>query len=436
VSDRSSPKSLSASPRRSDSDDRLTWKVIAALFVVALAARATWGIYNHASRGETAPVLEFPDEQQYWMIAESLASGNGMRDELGFRASRMPLYPALLSAFARFENGVFLAKVLHWLLGALCAVLAATLAARLFDRRVGCIAGVLVAMDPFLVFSSSLLLTETPFILAMLLLFVAVAPLIVLASPCTRGKTVEIGLLSALCVHIRESSLGLIALLLILVAARRGFDRATYKLIGGILFLVAATLLPWMLRNNAILGEPVWLTTRGGISLFDGVGAQADGTSDLGEIKAMPAVAGLPELKRNEHFWREALRAIRHDPRRVAQLATVKIRRMWNPVPNVETYQSLLVRSVAAAWSIPTFALAIAGAIILVRRREGVGAWIAALLIVPAVYFTALHSLFVGSVRYRLPAVVTLEILTAAAILAMWVRHKSSVGTDQGDKTR
>lgn len=414
----------------------MTSKVIATLFLIALAARATWGIYHHAACGETAPVLEFPDEQQYWMIAESLASGNGMRDELGFRASRMPLYPALLSAFAMFEHGVLWARGFHWLIGALSAALAATLAARLFDPRAGCIAGLLVALDPFLVFSSSLLLTETPFILAMLLLFVAIAPLMTVGVPCTWKKTVEIGLFSALCVHIRESSLGLVVLLLLLVAGRRRFDRASYAFIGGALFLVAATLLPWMLRNNAMLGEPVWLTTRGGISLFDGVGAQADGTSNLGDIKDMPAVADLPELQRNAFFMREALKSIRSDPSRVARLATVKIRRMWNPLPNVETYQSPLIRSVAAAWSIPTFAFALAGGIILLRRRDGVGPWTAALLILPAVYLTALHSVFVGSVRYRLPAVVTLEILTAVAILALWIRYQASVGTDPGDEIR
>jgi len=404
----------------------MTWKTLAIIFLIALSTRATWGTYRHVTRGDTAPVLEFPDEQQYWMIAESLASGNGMRDELGFRASRMPLYPATLSVFARFSGGVFSAKIVHWLIGALAATVAASLAAKLFDWRVGCVAGLLVAVDPFLVFSSSLLLTETPFILAMLLLFLALAQLVTVRSPTIPfGKIITVGLLSALCVHLRESSLGLILVALLLVALRRRLDASACKLIGGTLFLVVLTLVPWMLRNDAILGQPVWLTTRGGISLFDGVGPQADGTSDLGDIKAMHEVANLTELQWDDYFMRQATQSIRENPGRILKLALVKIRRMWNPMPNVETYQSLLVRLIAAAWCVPTFALAIVGGIILLKRRDGVALWCVGLLLLPAMYFTALHSVFVGSIRYRLPAVVTLEILVAVAIVAMWTRYNT-----------
>lgn len=420
------PGSLAPSP----TGGGVTWKMIAIVFLIALTARATWGTYRHVTRSETSPVLEFPDEQQYWMIAESLASGNGMRDELGFRASRMPLYPAALSVFARFDDGVLLARVFNWLLGALAAAVTATLASRLFDRHVGWVSGVLVAIDPFLVFSSSLLLTETPFILAMLLLLLAVARLVTVRSPTISvGKIVQVGLLSALCVHVRESCLGLVLFVLLLVALRRRFDRSACKLIGGTLFLVAITLVPWMLRNNAILGEPVWLTTRGGISLFDGVGPQADGSSNLGDIKSAPQVADLSELQWNEYFMSEAMRAMRTDPGRIIKLGFVKIRRMWNPIPNVAAYQSSRVRWVAAAWSLPTFALAIAGGIMLIKRRDGAGPWIAGMLFIPTVYFTALHSVFVGSVRYRLPAVVTLEILSAAAILALWTRYQKAKAT-------
>jgi hypothetical protein len=404
----------------------MTWKTFAIIFLIALSARATWGTYRHVTRADTAPVLEFPDEQQYWMIAESLASGNGMRDELGFRASRMPLYPATLSFFARLSGGVLLAMVFHWLIGALAATVAAALAGRLVNPRVGGVAGLLVAVDPFLVFSSSLLLTETPFILAMLLLFLALAQLVTVRSPTIPlGRILAVGLLSALCVHLRESSLGLILGVLLLVALRRRFDPPACKLIGGTLFVVVLTLVPWMLRNNAILGEPVWLTTRGGISLYDGVGPQADGTSDLGDIKAMPEVANLTELQWDDYFMRKAMSAIRDDPGRVLKLAIVKIRRMWNPMPNVETYQSAMVRLIAAVWCIPTFALAIAGGIILLKRRDRVAMWRVGLLLLPTIYFTALHSVFVGSIRYRLPAVVTLEILAAVAIVGMWTRYNT-----------
>jgi len=135
------------------------WGVV---FVVALMARGGWGLVRLA-RVENPSALEFPDEQQYWLMASSLHAGEGLRDELGFRATRMPLYPAALSLLADFEHGISIAKAIQWLLGAFMAACTACAAAELLGHRVGWAAGLIVAFDPFLIFFSSLLLTETLF---------------------------------------------------------------------------------------------------------------------------------------------------------------------------------------------------------------------------------------------------------------------------------
>jgi hypothetical protein len=75
------------------------------------------------------------------------------------------------------------------------------------------------------------------------------------------------------------------------------------------------------------------------------------------------------------------------------------------------------VRLIGAAWSIPLFGLAIAGAWTLSRRPAG--GWLTALLLLPAAYVTLLHAFFVGSVRYRLPAMPMFAILAAVAIATL-----------------
>ena len=112
-------------------------------------------------------------------------------------------------------------------------------------------------------------------------------------------------------------------------------------------------------------GERCWLTNRAGISLYDGVGPQATGESNLGSIKSMPAVRGLDEAAWNRYFLAESFRAMREDPLRVARLGLVKVGRTWNPVPNVRTYRSPVPVVISAVWTLSTFALAVAGAIIL-----------------------------------------------------------------------
>jgi hypothetical protein len=225
-------------------------------------------------------------------------------------------------------------------------------------------------------------------------------------------------------VYLRESSLGLVLLVPAAALVSHRFRKRAWIGAAIVVGMVVASLAPWASRNALVTGERCWLTTRGGISLFDGVGPQADGGSDLGDVKQMPAVRGLGEVEWNRYFLQESFAAIRHDPGRILRLAGVKLRRLWNIVPNVETHQSALVRGVSAVWTLPTFTLAAIGAILLVRRGRGRGLQIAVFLLMPALYISALHSVFVGSVRYRLIAMPMLEMLAAGALVTLWNRAR------------
>lgn len=414
----------------------LDWRWWLTIFVTALLMRAAWGTMRFV-RSDDPSVLEFPDEEQYWMMARSLWVGEGLKDELGFRATRMPLYPAALSAFTAMPSGVLAAQAVQWLLGALAAAVTAAAAAILFDRRIGWTAGVLVALDPFLTFFSSLLLTETPFVTALVALWWVL-------SPMTRqdfipkgfGRWIVVGLLSAVCVYLRESSLGLVIVALGLMVIYRQFEGKA--VVGAMISMgiVGAALVPWAARNQAVTGDWCWLTHRVGISLYDGVGPQALGASDLGGIKQSDAVRDLNEVAWNRYFLEQGLAAVKADPKRVLRLAGAKLTRMWNPIPNVETYRSSAVRLISAAWTIPTFALAAVGVMLLARGRQRGGFQVASFLLLPAVYFSALHSLFVGSVRYRLAAIPMIEILAAMTLVLMYERIRPQTrgaGTDGSD---
>ncbi len=406
---------------------------------MALLLRGGWGAVRLVGLDDPL-ALEFPDEQQYWLMGCSLRAGEGLKDELGFQATRMPLYPALLSLFAGANSGVILAKVFHWVIGAVVAALTAGVAATLFNHRVGLVAGLLTAFDPFLVFFSSLLLTETLFVALLVGLWWIIEPLLTSRGlqparcspnpsvprpsgsgsykPFGSNRWVSVGLVAALCVYVRESSLGLVALALCFVVACRRFDRSSLAgvaIAGGI---VVMALVPWAARNRHVIGEWCWLTTRGGLSLYDGVGPQATGASDLGPIKQMPAVHGLSEVQWSRYFQDESLKAIRADPGRIVKLAGTKLARLWNPFPNVRQYQSPLVRTISVVWTVPIFTLAVVGALWLSIRNRREGLRVAFFLLLPAVYVSVLHSLFVGSVRYRLPAIPMLEILAAVALVA------------------
>ena len=427
------PNSQSNTPvstARRQRPHRAWWILI---FAIALATRAGWGGVA-AYRGSIGTV-SLPDEVQYWDMAKALRAGEGLPDELGFQATRMPLYPGLLACFAGTTHGIAYTKMLQWLLGAACATLTACLAAHLFDRRIGIVAGLLVACDPYLVFFSSLLLTETVAILSLLLLWTAVArwtPADHTASAqddtnhpkdpragLSLAQWLLVGAMTALCVHARESNLGLIMLLVALLAWH--LRKTRWSILGPALAIciMIASLVPWAHRNAQVTGNWCFLTHRGGISLYDGVRVGATGASDLGEIKQMPAVAQLDEVAWNQYFTNASIKAVRDDPIRIAHLATVKMARTWSIVPNADGYQSGLVKLVSAGFVAPVFAFAVAGVILLVRRWRAGGSFALWLLLLPAVYISMVHSIFVGSVRYRLVAMPMIEILAALAVVTL-----------------
>ena len=404
-----------------------TRSTVVIVLVVALALRAGWGLYRMNADGAAA--LEFPDEQQYWLMAGSLHDGTGLVDELGFRAGRMPLYPALLSIVTGSSAGIAAVKVAQWVVGAIGAVFALMLGTRIGGRTIGVLAGLMFAADPFLVFFSNLVLTETLFVTLLTGLWSYGAGLVAGGRRPSIRQWLTVGAWGLTCAYARESALGLIGIALLLQLTWRRFDRSAWGAIIIVACVLAAGLFPWALRNRIVIGEWCWLTTRAGISLYDGVGPQATGASDLGDVKNSEAVRGLTEVQRNRYLLDASFEQIRAEPSRIAGLALHKFLRMWNPVPNAADYQSWAVRLIGAAWTVPVLLFALAGAFVLRKTTPLHGGVVVVYLLLPALYLSTLHAIFVGSVRYRLGAMPMLVVLAAVSVERFWAAARSHGGS-------
>lgn len=432
-------------------------RVLLVVFLLGFACRAGLGLVQHLRRAQPAK-LTFPDEQQYWLISRSMRAGEGMADELGFQAGRMPLYPGLLALFPDSATGVLLAKAMQWIIGGLTAAMVALLATRLADRRVGWLAGLLVAFDPHLVYFSSLLLTETLFVLSLTLLALALVRVVFPRNAVARvdgrreanassaelaatkvcvgaGKAkppafrhwFAVAVAACLVVYAREAGLAIVAAWLLLAVVAQRFKPAACLGVVVVVVAVVLALLPWAARNKSVTGQWVWLTTRGGISLYDGLGPQADGSSNLGDVKQSQEVRDLSEVAYDAHFRRAAWASLRDDPARILRLSGNKLLRTWNPLPNAQEGQSALIRLISAAWTIPLYILAAWGVVLWplhyeLDGRVGGGWRLDLFLLLPAIVLSGLHMIFVGSVRYRLGAMPMLEILAAGAALILFQR--------------
>ena len=67
----------------------------------------------------------------------------------------------------------------------------------------------------------------------------------------------------------------------------------------------------------------------------------------------------------------------------------------------------------------------------IIIRRKTLGA--AAILLVPAIYFTGLHMVFVGSIRYRAPVMPLLAVFAGVAVVALIERAFGSARRDEDD---
>jgi hypothetical protein len=184
------------------------------------------------------------------------------------------------------------------------------------------------------------------------------------------------------------------------------------------LVLTAIVLSPWALRNRSILGRWVWLDTNSGFTLYDGFNPDATGASDQSFIDREPELQVLGEFDRSEYLARKATRYASTHWGRVWDLAWLKLGRTWSPMPLSSEYGRPGVRFVALAYSLPFDALVLAGLLWGNLPRSA-----KVFLLAPAIYFSILHALTVGSLRYRVPAEPALAVIVASVIGAWGGSH-------------
>lgn len=383
------------------------------ILLLALALRLGWVL----RLGDTIdPGL--PDQREYYEIARNHLAGNGLaffdaRFSQEVRAFRMPGYPLFL---ALCIGHVPAARIAQAVLDTSTVLAAFLLARRWLPGKTALIAALLVALNPFLIYFTGLLLTETLFTCLLTWGLVLLV---------WRRNFLWGGLVLALSIHVRPGAallpllLGILAVFVIRRFEPPGPQR-WFKLPVGttMLLLTVLALLPWAVRNKVVLGHWVWLSTGGGIARCDGFHADATGASDQRFVTGAEMrvrLRPLGELDRDRYLNEQASKwtseTMRKEPMRLAELSARKAARTWSPVPLSAEYGSRpLYRAVGWAYSAPLLALACAG--LVSRSIDRPGKW---LLLAVLVYLTMGAVATVGSLRYRMPGEPILAVLAAAA---------------------
>jgi hypothetical protein len=301
--------------------------------------------------------------------------------------------------------------------------------------RIGLVAASIAAIYPFLWVVDGSLMSETLYgallaaTLWLAIRFVKRPSLPLIAA---------VGALAALAALTRGEALALAPLLLLPLAFQAGKtwkSRAVIAAVGVGAFVLVLT--PWTVRNLIVFEEPVLISTNGS-AVFVGSNCDAVYHGDyigLWNFNCYGSAPGGDESQEALAYRDRGFDYIRDNADRLPLVMAVRFLRVWDfyKPGQQAVYETLEGRSVTAsriglAFYYPLLALAVAGAVLLRRRRAPLWPLLAFLLMV------SLTAIFVyGVTRFRFAAEPALCVLAAVAVAAAAsaMKRRVSAGSSQ-----
>ncbi|MCA9128786.1 MAG: glycosyltransferase family 39 protein [Planctomycetales bacterium] len=423
---------------------RTTLLVLLFALLIRIAAAGYW---HYTAQSENR-LFRVGDSHSYWTLAENL--GAGLAYQYGSdnaRVFRAPLYPIVLAPFTWIPNSssaVLAARILGCVFGTAAVGLLMILARRLSGARAAVIAGIVAACYPSAIGMSAVILSEAifmPLMIANLLLW-HVAWRQQATNPNHSFYPLAAGGVAGLAILARPSWLlftPFASFIALVVCKQRG--RVLWLLLLTCIGL-SVTMSPWWIRNALITGKFVPTTLQVGPSLYDGWHAGATGSSDEGMLfmqdllaeqtdkdalvleklanERVDQVSGQPnsplestlEWRINQLAMNKALAWAGTSPWEAAKLAVIKLRRTWSLWPDGGEVSSFTIRLALSGSCLSVLLLALVWSLRHLRQTP----WLLGLCWVPCLYFSALHMVFVGSIRYREPAMFVLCAVAGCAI--------------------
>jgi 4-amino-4-deoxy-L-arabinose transferase-like glycosyltransferase len=419
-------------------DSRMSRRVGLAIFALALVLRLAW-VLTLENR------LTWIDEQEFAQIAEHMSHGDGYVSS-SFRAN--PILPTYLAVVFRvFGNDYLVARIGQSLIGALTCVLLYRIAAMLVGPAVGILSGLLLAIYPAHIYLAGVLYVDS-----WLTFFCALSVYLAAHTLRARGR---LGL-----AFLTGVSLGFMALtramfmvyvpcvcVAWMYGGRWGWRRTSLAC-ATLVLGCALTILPWTIRNYAVYGRPILITTGFYTMLWRGNNVLATGgPDDRVFMWNTPAwyerLQSLPEDQRRqvqEQYQRVdrlvldregrredldlimddvlrplAVDAITAHPLRTAELMAKKVRTLFNAFSETATendYTTWRNRLIAGVSFYPVLALAVVGALLgLPLRRD-----LALIYLLIGSVVTS-YALLTVCTRFRLPLDPYLIVFAALAVV-------------------
>jgi tetratricopeptide (TPR) repeat protein len=410
------------------------WRYIAAIFGLALTIR-----FMHLWQFQGSPFALFlmGDAQSYDSWAQRIASGDWLGSQVFYQA---PLYPYFLGVlYAIAGRDLVLVRIVQVIVGASCCSLIALVTTRLFGRRAGLAAGLLLVLyGPALFFD--LLIQKA--VLDLLFVCLLLLTLVVADRKPTLLRFFAVGICFGGLTLTRENSLVLLPVLIVWLVSRGGRTPAPVLAFAVGLGLIVG---PVAGRNIAMGSDSVLTTSQLGPNLYIGNSERATGT-----YVALRSGRGTPEFEQQDatalaeaavgrtlsagevsRYWRQrALLWIRQNPGAWLELLGRKYLLVWNAREAVDTEDisshadwSVTLRLTAAVLNFGVLApLGLLG--MWLTRSQWRRLWVFYAI---CLTYSISVALFYVVARYRYPLVPMLLPFAGAAVVglpAWWRRTK------------
>jgi 4-amino-4-deoxy-L-arabinose transferase-like glycosyltransferase len=358
-----------------------------------------------------------------------------------------PGYPFFLGLVYEIAGPDHRAVVfLQVLMGTVVCALVFAIGQRAFDRRVGLVSALLVAINPTYIFTTNLIASENLFVLWM-----ALAIWLALRPWRGRREPFLLGVVLALAALTRGVALLLLPLFLFWIRARTraaddffathlGWRRQAAWLFAGFLLLIA----PWSVRNVLVVG-PALVSHGGGVNFYFGHNEGPVGYRPIAETP-MAGLRSAAEIDRRG--WELGLKYVAQDPLGFVRRGALKVRELFaSPAYALNANTTIQLPTGGVLLLGPQTATADANAATAAARRKATalrGVWtdcahlharllqilalIALLLwrrLTPELRFmgwlslgwVAAHILFWAQPRFRYPLEITLAVLASFTLV-------------------
>jgi 4-amino-4-deoxy-L-arabinose transferase-like glycosyltransferase len=371
------------------------------------------------------------DEQEYLLLARSLAEGRGLTyppsEGTVRHFERPPVYPLFVAGVLLAGGGIDTAsldrgvptslKIAQSLIGVVIVWLIGLLAWRAAGPAAAVIASWLAAIYPPLVWISAYVLSEALYAMLALAVVWWLGQMIDRAGPAPRWPAVLAGLAAGAAVLTKEAMVFYLIVSAVWLVVRRRMAVVSLLLAGALVVLA-----PWVARNVRVHGQFVLGAPHGGVTFWTGNNPVAHGEGDMAanpdirraQLALEAAHPGATVQQLDSIYYREALRFIVDDP--IAWLGLEARKAFFAVVPIGPSYR--LHSQLYFLGSLLPYAVllpfAVAGVFRLARLRDCPWAlW----LLACSAFLVML--VFFPQERFRIPVVDPVVIVCAAAWWAL-----------------